>query len=685
MKKLILFIAFILIGFSLFAQRRVDADVVIVRDSIIMTSGRITDMADGVNLDDAATLGQLISLIGNLNLTTTTDPATDAAVSTAIVDEFNGVVITLTTDGNDQEIQQPTLTSSGKEFVVMNSSASTHNISIIFDNDQTKLLQPGQFNTFTYDMTEWTGNNITSVTTTNINGTGLFEGGILDTITGDNATFNIGAGDGIIIDNTTDHEKPNITYVEWSAFLDQTPSFLNTEPRTYIGIDVNGAKIEQSADFTNSQKRSLICLGSVGHPDETNITSAINTPVYAIDRVLMPVDLASAIGNINAGNSYSGVNATNTLNKTSGATFRLGANYVNDTSNPNETTDPAINPVGFVYVWGDGVGGLSFGTGTTAVSGTLYDDGSGTPASVPSNKFTNQRIFYFPGTNLSFIILGQNVYNTLDAAVLAAPSENFSIPVSQTEGASARSIISIRNNLTTFTDPNTDLTTYKFTELSKFGEISTGGSAGATDLQTAYNNSVQPQITIDSGRGALQVKSGTGDDADNVQEWLNNASDVVGEIDGDGNLDVVGQVTAVTGAFTNDGQSISVGGTSFISKYINFRPASAAGVNIGLSQTVNEGNGGFLIQSGTGKNIEFWVDGNTTDFTSGTKVLSLDTDGSATFSGNATAVKYFVSTLNTAPSSATDTGTTGEIRFTTGYIYLCISTNVWVRTQLTTW
>jgi len=47
--------------------------------------------------------------------------------------------------------------------------------------------------------------------------------------------------------------------------------------------------------------------------------------------------------------------------------------------------------------------------------------------------------------------------------------------------------------------------------------------------------------------------------------------------------------------------------------------------------------------------------------------------------------KYFVSALNTAPSSATDTGTTGEIRFASGHIYLCISTNVWVRTQLTTW
>ena len=41
--------------------------------------------------------------------------------------------------------------------------------------------------------------------------------------------------------------------------------------------------------------------------------------------------------------------------------------------------------------------------------------------------------------------------------------------------------------------------------------------------------------------------------------------------------------------------------------------------------------------------------------------------------------------LNTAPGSATATGTIGEIRFTNGYIYLCIATNTWIRCQLLSW
>ena len=44
-----------------------------------------------------------------------------------------------------------------------------------------------------------------------------------------------------------------------------------------------------------------------------------------------------------------------------------------------------------------------------------------------------------------------------------------------------------------------------------------------------------------------------------------------------------------------------------------------------------------------------------------------------------------VSGMATAPASATSVGTIGDIRVTSGFIYVCIATNTWVRTQLTTW
>ena len=64
-------------------------------------------------------------------------------------------------------------------------------------------------------------------------------------------------------------------------------------------------------------------------------------------------------------------------------------------------------------------------------------------------------------------------------------------------------------------------------------------------------------------------------------------------------------------------------------------------------------------------------------------------DGIATnklqVNGNVKATQFRISALNTAPASATDTGTLGEVRITATYIYVCTATNTWVRTALTTW
>ena len=46
---------------------------------------------------------------------------------------------------------------------------------------------------------------------------------------------------------------------------------------------------------------------------------------------------------------------------------------------------------------------------------------------------------------------------------------------------------------------------------------------------------------------------------------------------------------------------------------------------------------------------------------------------------------FKLSALNAAPSSATDTGSTGDLRVTSTHIYVCTATNTWVRSALATW
>jgi len=53
--------------------------------------------------------------------------------------------------------------------------------------------------------------------------------------------------------------------------------------------------------------------------------------------------------------------------------------------------------------------------------------------------------------------------------------------------------------------------------------------------------------------------------------------------------------------------------------------------------------------------------------------------------GAVTSTKFCLSALNTAPSSASDTGTLGEIRVDANYIYICTATNTWKRVAIATW
>ena len=55
------------------------------------------------------------------------------------------------------------------------------------------------------------------------------------------------------------------------------------------------------------------------------------------------------------------------------------------------------------------------------------------------------------------------------------------------------------------------------------------------------------------------------------------------------------------------------------------------------------------------------------------------------FGTNLTAAQFRLSALNTAPSSAADTGALGEIRIVDGFIYVCVATNTWQKVAIATW
>lgn len=53
--------------------------------------------------------------------------------------------------------------------------------------------------------------------------------------------------------------------------------------------------------------------------------------------------------------------------------------------------------------------------------------------------------------------------------------------------------------------------------------------------------------------------------------------------------------------------------------------------------------------------------------------------------GEVTAAQFKLSALNTAPASAVDTGTEGDVRIDADYIYVCTATDTWKRVAIATW
>ena len=92
---------------------------------------------------------------GSQDMTTATDPATNAATTAAIVNSFAGVIITTTTTGNSQTLASPTATTAaGQIFTVVNNDTSTDNVPVVA-NSVTFTVSPGESQSFIWDGTAW--------------------------------------------------------------------------------------------------------------------------------------------------------------------------------------------------------------------------------------------------------------------------------------------------------------------------------------------------------------------------------------------------------------------------------------------------------------------------------------------------------------------------------------------------
>ena len=145
------------------------------------------------------------------------------------------------------------------------------------------------------------------------------------------------------------------------------------------------------------------------------------------------------------------------------------------------------------------------------------------------------------------------------------------------------------------------------------------------------------------------------------------------------NLEGAKNTSIITLGSTTNNSSWSVG-----DKYgaIDFYSGDASGAGSGIKASIS-----YEVEAGSTDSTNSMVfrSAGTSAGTNNTERMRIASDGAATFASSVSATNYKVSALNTAPTTATSTGTTGEIRYTADYIYVCTATDTWKRTALTTW
>lgn len=337
--------------------------------------------------------------------------------------------------------------------------------------------------------------------------TGLLEGGILSINTSSGSiTFDIASGHGLIADQT-DPDAPIVTMVKWEDKTNVSPTYLTSDIRSSIYINNAGGIYQTNSPVGFQDTRDYIFIGRLLHSNKTTISQASTLPRVIYDQAFQIDDVSMALGNINiSGNTYTYNGNNLNINKASGQSYRLGANYVNNPALANITTDSIGTAISFQYRYRDSFGGFKTSAFTTAIDPANYDDNSGSPTSIPTTggkpRWTIQRIYFFPGLGNTFITYGQTYYTALADAKAAISIETPVIDPYLTTEASLRGYLIVERTTTNLSDTINNM----FIPTGKLGEVMAGGAAGGDIVgpTTAVNNSL---VRFDGTTGKL-VKDG---------------------------------------------------------------------------------------------------------------------------------------------------------------------------------
>jgi hypothetical protein len=354
------------------------------------------------------------------------------------------------------------------------------------------------------------------------------------------------------------------------------------------------------------------------------------------------------------------------------------------------------------------VNGLTIGTGgsTTTIPNLAF--GNGALNSTTTGIGQNTAIGFISMSSLTTGSVNTAIgYRTLNALTTGTNNVAIGVDVLRVTTASSNNVGIGNKALTALTTSSGSNVAIGFTSSQTMTTGSSNVAIGATTLGAATTGSSNTAVGYQAMDGLTTGIQNTA---------IGNESLGGGSFNGSNNIGIGhaagGSLTSASDNFiagsnamvfqttggsnvaigTDAGRRISGGGNNTITNTSIFIGQDTRPLAISQTNQIVIGNSAI----GLGSNTTVIGNSSTTDAAIYGRLLvnysapvigthALDVNGTARVVSNLTSSQYRLSALNTAPATASSTGTLGEIRIDASYIYVCTATNTWVRSALTTW
>lgn len=477
---------------------------------------------------------------------------------------------------------------------------------------------------------------------------GLLNGGLITTQS--STVYQVSSGSGIIVTlNATlaDDPYPVVDFISWPNLSASISPLSASYDQSFIAIEksgITGVIYTQGIPYDDGQFNTLIPIGNVIHQNRSTINATATYPSVAYAYKQRSSDFIRAFGALKLSglNTYPSGSSTGSLTISSGTAYSDGRNYIVDPNNPSYVSDQG-QPISKIYKYYSSGSGFVYltngGIGYQTIDPGLYNN-NGTLTTVSNNKWSLQRVFYFPGgaTKGIYVYYGNAVYDSQLEAIANIPTENFT-EASNTAASAVLSAILVVQGNADFTNSST----YSIRQGGLFRNV--GGTGGGTTTTNKLSDLSDVNIVSPTNAQALVYNSTT-------LKW-ENSSYLSASISGNAN-------TATTASYAS---TASLAINFLTSSVTNATSASyAATASSGLAtSTVGYNIGGSQIYyasilsstSATNQNI---FSNNTGSFTSAFYNYTVYS-GSNARAGQISAV-WLENTVSYSDYSTTDLGNT---------------------------